>query len=362
VLRTLLFVAFMLLLALAVAACSTTQVAEEAPTAPPPSLAPATPTPRATSRPQASPTITPSPEQAKPPTPNTAPNEYTVQAGDTMLALATDWGVSLAAIQLENGLGASTSLQVGQVLAVPASDQWVGTSTYWVVYVVSVGDTLGEIAKRYGLDANQLLTVNDLADADLIQLGQELILPLNTLAAYAELPATAPVQEEPVPSSTPESSPTPNGAQSPGDGAPADALPPALPAGDIADWPRETVGFINQIRAEHGLPPYQYNDILAQAAQAHANDCVARGWCSHTGSDGSSVKVRIVRAGYVGSGYAECWAQQPTPQEAVEMWMDEVPPNDEHRRMMLHTWFTEVGVGVAKAPWGYYFIADFGRP
>jgi hypothetical protein len=42
--------------------------------------------------------------------------------------------------------------------------------------------------------------------------------------------------------------------------------------------------------------------------------------------------------------------------------MDEEPPNDPHRRMMVHTWFTEVGVGIAKASWGYYFIADFGRP
>ena len=43
--------------------------------------------------------------------------------------------------------------------------------------------------------------------------------------------------------------------------------------------------------------------------------------------------------------------------------MSETPPNDPHRRMMLHTWFTEVGVGITEAPYGsYYFIADFGRP
>jgi hypothetical protein len=45
------------------------------------------------------------------------------------------------------------------------------------------------------------------------------------------------------------------------------------------------------------------------------------------------------------------------------MWMDEVPPNDAHRRTLLTTWLTEIGLGVAEAPWGYYyFIANFGRP
>jgi hypothetical protein len=43
--------------------------------------------------------------------------------------------------------------------------------------------------------------------------------------------------------------------------------------------------------------------------------------------------------------------------------MDEVPPNDAHRRTLLTTFQTEIGFGVAEAPWGhYYFIADFGRP
>jgi hypothetical protein len=41
--------------------------------------------------------------------------------------------------------------------------------------------------------------------------------------------------------------------------------------------------------------------------------------------------------------------------------MDEVPPNDPHRRTLLHTWFTEIGVGIAETTWGYYYIADFGR-
>jgi len=58
----------------------------------------------------------------------------------------------------------------------------------------------------------------------------------------------------------------------------------------------------------------------------------------------------------------ECWAQSQSPQHAVDMWMDEVPPDDPHRRTLLSTWLSEIGLGVAKTTWGYYFIADFGRP
>ena len=120
---------------------------------------------------------------------------------------------------------------------------------------------------------------------------------------------------------------------------------------------------MNETRAAYDLPPYDYNETLALAAQAHAEDCSQRGSCSHTGSDGSDIKTRVLRVGYTGS-YAECWAVRPSPQGVIDIWMDETPPNDPHRRTVLHTWFTEVGIGVAPSPWkGYYYvIADFGRP
>ena len=291
-----------------------------------------------------------------------APTEYVVQAGDTMLGLAADWGVSMASIQILNGLGESTSLQAGARLVVPAGEEWDDASQYWVVYVVRSGETLGEIAKRYGFDVPRLMEVNGLADANLVRADQEIVLPLNTLAAYAEAPEPQSAAAEAAPTPALPVTPTAEAVAAEVMTESSAIVPPAPLSADIAEWPRETVRLINEIRAQHGLPPYLYNETLAQAAQAHANDCVARGWCSHTGSDGSSVKARILRAGYGGTGWAECWAQQPTPQGAVDIWMDEVPPDDPHRRMMLHTWFTEVGVGVAEAPWGYYFIADFGRP
>jgi uncharacterized protein YkwD len=135
-----------------------------------------------------------------------------------------------------------------------------------------------------------------------------------------------------------------------------------VPPPELATWPERIAQLINEVRARHGLAPYAYNVILEQAAQAHANDCSQRGWCSHTGSGGTDVKARVIRAGYDPTGWAECWAQTQTLERAVEVWMNETPPNDPHRRTLLSDWFSEIGIGVAEADWGYYIIADFGRP
>ncbi len=305
------------------------------------------------------PTLTPPPEPATAPTEPASPEPvsitHTVQPGDTLLGLATEYDVPMAAIQLHNGMGDSTVVQVGQVLSIPPRAGWEGASRFWVVHVVKAGETLVGIARTYGLKAEVLLAVNGLSNADLLGIGQELVLPLDA-PAVAQAPAPT---ATPVPPLTPTPSPTTD--------APAASLTPAAapavpPPQDVADWPYETVRLINEVRAAHGLGPLAYNEMLARAAQGQANDCAQRGWCSHTGSDGSNIKTRVLRAGYDPASWAECWAQRQTPQGAVDIWMDEVPPNDPHRRTLLTTWLSEIGVGVAQTSWSYYFIADFGRP
>jgi uncharacterized protein YkwD len=134
------------------------------------------------------------------------------------------------------------------------------------------------------------------------------------------------------------------------------------PSANIETWPAEVFQIINSVRAEHGLPPYVYNNILEQAAQMHGQDCLERGECSHVGSDGSNAQMRILRAGYDAAGTAETIVHHSSPQAAVDWWMDETPPNDPHRSTLLSTWFTEIGIAVVDAGDTYYFIADFGRP
>jgi uncharacterized protein YkwD len=229
---------------------------------------------------------------------------------------------------------------------------------------VEAGETLVGIAQTFDLKAADLEATNGLTDADLLGIGQELVLPLDAPAvARAPVPTATPI---PPPAPTPGAISAPlttTVSSPPPTTAPAVAMAaPAPPPADVAAWPHEIVRLINETRAQHGLPPLAYNETLAQVAQAHANDCLQRGWGSHYGSDGSNVRMRMQRAGYDFVRWSECWAHTQSPQNAMCMWMDETPPNDPHRRTILNPSLTEVGVGVVQPDWGYYFFADFGRP
>jgi uncharacterized protein YkwD/LysM repeat protein len=304
--------------------------------------------------------------------PIAAPLTVTVGAGDTLLGFALAHGVPMAAIQLQNDLGSSTMIRLGQQLVIPPQAAWEGASPFWIVHVVSQGETLSGIAQTYGLSLTDLQGANGIADADVLGIGQSLVLPVRDFAETrvaapaTAIPATAvpPVVAaatatvEPVAGGTVEAPAAQPTAVPPT----AVAVAPAPPPADVAAWGRETVRIINEVRAQHGLPPLIYNETLEQAGQIQANDCAARRSCSHTGSDGSTIKDRVLRVGYQPASWAECWARRLTPQGAVDIWMNETPPNDPHRRTLLTTWLPEIGVGVAQGEWGYYFLAVFGRP
>jgi uncharacterized protein YkwD len=292
-----------------------------------------------------------------------------------LLGVAKQYGVPMAAIQLQNRMGDSTTVRAGQELAIPAKEGWEGSSPFWVLHEVKPGETLISIARSYDAEPERMQAVNGLDDADRIAIGQTLILPLTGPAATRTPVPT----ETPVPTPTPTASPTVSATVSTPISATITAtitatvsrtaVPSATPAPgsaappvDLAAWPGEIARLINEVRTQHDLDGLTYNTTLERAAQAHANDCAQRGWCSHTGSDGADIKTRITRTGYGGGGWAECWAQTQSAQRAVEVWMDETPPNDPHRRTLLSDWLTEVGIGVSEADWGNYIIADFGRP
>ncbi len=312
--------------------------------------------------------------------PGAAVREHTVQPGETLLGLAMAYDVPMAAIQLQNDLGEGTTVQAGQSLAIPPGVGWEGASPFWIVHEVGEGETLSEIAARYGLGISTLQGVNGLTDADYLAVGASLILPLDApkeivAAEHAPTPTPLPPPTAtPVPTLAPTATETPSPEEGEGSGEetptptapapdPTEAPVEPPPGDDMAALAAEIFRLINVERAAYGLAPLSYNATLARAAQLHAEDCYERGWCGHTGSDGSTMKERIIRAGYDPARWSECWAWHRTPAKAVFAWMDEVPPNDPHRRTLLSTWLTEVGVGVMPGNGhGYYFIADFGKP
>ena len=93
-------------------------------------------------------------------------NTYTVKSGDSLWNIANRYGISVAELKSLNNLSGDV-LQIGQVLNVPSSNN---------VYIVKSGDSLWSIANRYGTSVSELKSLNNLSSNSLT-IGQELILP-----------------------------------------------------------------------------------------------------------------------------------------------------------------------------------------
>lgn len=115
---------------------------------------------------------------------------------------------------------------------------------------------------------------------------------------------------------------------------------------------------INQIRVNAGLHPLRVHPLLTLAANLHIQDMTSSGVYGHTGSDGSSVHIRVARTGYRTEGWnGENWAVSTTVDKSVEWWMDDPP----HRENVLNRSYTEMGIGTAPHPlgWGLILVVDF---
>ena len=104
------------------------------------------------------------------PGPSTSTISYTVQAGDSLWAIAQRYGTTVNAIKQANGLTSDT-LQIGQVLQIPVSQ------SPYVEYTVRAGDTLWELSRRYGTTVEAIMQANGLT-SNVLQIGQVLRIPV----------------------------------------------------------------------------------------------------------------------------------------------------------------------------------------
>lgn len=108
---------------------------------------------------------------------------HVVQEGDTLFSLANRYGVSVQAIMSANGLSdPDAKLRAGSTLIIPVegstSEPAAATQPEPAqTYTVQPGDTLVTIAQRHGTTVEALIEANDLANPELLSVGQVLKIP-----------------------------------------------------------------------------------------------------------------------------------------------------------------------------------------
>lgn len=125
-------------------------------------------------------------------------SSYTVVAGDTLGAIAVGHGITLQSLLSANGLSASSLIVPGQELVIPDIAESAAPSGQ--THTVVPGDTLVGIAQQHGVRLAALLAVNDMTVDSLIVPGQVVQLPVgassagSSAAAGAQAPQAAPAQ------------------------------------------------------------------------------------------------------------------------------------------------------------------------
>ncbi len=167
-------------------------------------------------------------------TPGPGTGSYTVVRGDTLSAIARRFGTTVDTLVRLNGLTNPNLLFVGQVLVLPGQattapppttpGQTTPTTTTPVTttpqpgpltHTVQRGETLSQIALRYGTTYQQIALLNGLSNPNLIYAGQVLVIrqgptpvPTATFTATITRTPTVTPTHTPTLTSTPTRTPT----------------------------------------------------------------------------------------------------------------------------------------------------------
>lgn len=102
--------------------------------------------------------------------------DVTVKPGETLSDIAARYGISLTRLMKLNGIAKADHIEVGQVLKVPGPARGTAGRGDGATGSVTVreGETLSEIAARQGMGLGQLMALNGISKADHVEVGQVL--------------------------------------------------------------------------------------------------------------------------------------------------------------------------------------------
>ena len=123
-----------------------------------------------------------------------AGGRYTVVRGDTISAIAARFGVTTQAVLAANGLGWSSIIYPGQIIAIPAGGHAAASAapapppapsaapSAGTSYTIVAGDTLSALATRFGTTTAAIMAANGMGSSTIIYSGRTLVIPTGTAA------------------------------------------------------------------------------------------------------------------------------------------------------------------------------------
>ncbi|HSF85582.1 MAG TPA: LysM peptidoglycan-binding domain-containing M23 family metallopeptidase [Acidimicrobiia bacterium] len=109
-------------------------------------------------------------------------DDHTVVPGDTVSAIAKEYGVSTRELVAANDLANPNLIVVGEILRIPGQD---------VIHKVQTGETLSQIARKYGTTVAELAAANGIVNVNLIVTGSQLTVT-GSAASSGSTPTAAP--------------------------------------------------------------------------------------------------------------------------------------------------------------------------
>ncbi len=119
----------------------------------------------------------------------------TVRSGETLSDIADRYGVRVGTLMRMNGIRNPDLVEAGSRLQVPGPTVKAGSGRHRV----KSGETLSSIAGKYQVSGRDLMALNNLRSANHVEVGQTLRLPSN---AVMPRPAFKPVAVTPIPGAT----------------------------------------------------------------------------------------------------------------------------------------------------------------
>lgn len=109
---------------------------------------------------------------------------YTIQTGDTIYSIAKMYGSTVNAIIDVNNITNPDFIFPGSIILIPVDEEDIESPPGSIIYTVQPGDTLYIISLLFGVSIQSILELNNIMDPSLIYPGMKIVMPKDAVNPF----------------------------------------------------------------------------------------------------------------------------------------------------------------------------------